>query len=102
MTARTYGIDEALAELGVTAETLTDAERSALDDDGYVILPDMIDAGRLEEMRARYEYLMEQEGASAGKEVHQEAGTRRLSDLVNNSCSPAVKPSTPRQTSCWR
>jgi ectoine hydroxylase-related dioxygenase (phytanoyl-CoA dioxygenase family) len=97
-----YGIDNALAELGVTADTLTDAERRALDDDGYVILPGVIDAEWLDAMRDRYEYLMEKEGASAGKEVHQEKGTRRLSDLANKGEVFDSVYTNPRLLACVR
>ena len=34
-------------------------------------------------MRKRLDELVDEEGGEAGKEVHQEAGATRLSDLVN-------------------
>lgn len=76
-------IQEALAALGVTDTTLTQEQKRFLDEHGYLILPDVIDAAWLEALRDKYEHLMVKEGASAGTEVHQEQGTRRLADLVN-------------------
>ncbi|GCE13036.1 phytanoyl-CoA dioxygenase family protein [Tengunoibacter tsumagoiensis] len=76
-------INEALAELGVTSDTLSQEEKRQLDEQGYLLFPELIDGVLLEQLRAKYEELMEKEGQSAGLEVHQEQGTRRLSDLVN-------------------
>jgi ectoine hydroxylase-related dioxygenase (phytanoyl-CoA dioxygenase family) len=76
-------ITTALTELGVTSGDLTDKERARLDEDGFVPLEGMLDAGRLEAMRRRTAELTAAEGERAGLEVHQEAGTDRLADLVN-------------------
>lgn len=81
--ARITTIQDALAALGVTSTTLSDEEKRQLDEQGYVLFPGLIDEAWLEQLRAKYEELMEKEGQSAGQEVHQEKGTRRLSDLVN-------------------
>ena len=80
---RATSIEEALAQLGVTENTLSEAEKEALDRDGFLLLPGLIEPEWLEQLRQTYETLMAKEGALAGIEVHQEAGTRRLSDLVN-------------------
>lgn len=72
-----------LAALGVGETTLTEAEKRSLDVDGYVLLYGVLDAGWIGRLRAVYEALMQKEGQSAGFEVHQEKGTRRLADLVN-------------------
>ncbi len=73
----------ALAELGVNDDLLTAAERTALDNDGFLPLPGILTMARVEAIRARLDELLAAEGDDAGKEVHQEAGTQRLSDLVN-------------------
>ena len=78
-------IHEALEALGVTAHTLSEEEKRQLDEQGYVIFPGIMSDSWLEALRAKYEELMAKEGQSAGLEVHQEKGTRRLSDLVNKS-----------------
>lgn len=78
-------MEEALAALGVTEDTLTSEEKRSLDERGYVLFPNVIGDEWLAKLRNVYEELMEKEGANAGKEVHQETGTRRLADLVNKS-----------------
>jgi ectoine hydroxylase-related dioxygenase (phytanoyl-CoA dioxygenase family) len=76
-------IEEAMQALDVTEYTLSEEEKNGLDEKGFVVFTDMLDTAKLEEIRAKYEVLMEKEGMNAGKEVHQEEGARRLSDLVN-------------------
>ncbi len=76
-------ITQALHDLGTTSDVITDQNRRDLDENGYTVLPNIIDAEWLEALRQRFEELCEREGLTAGIEVHQEKGTRRLSDLVN-------------------
>jgi ectoine hydroxylase-related dioxygenase (phytanoyl-CoA dioxygenase family) len=76
-------MQECLAALGVTENTLTADERRALDEDGFVVFHGVLDSVWIDRLREKYEVLMEREGQTAGKEVHQEQGTRRLADLVN-------------------
>jgi ectoine hydroxylase-related dioxygenase (phytanoyl-CoA dioxygenase family) len=73
----------ALAELGVTEGTLDAATRERLDRDGYAPLPGVLTDGQIAAIRARLAELTAAEGQNAGLEVHQEAGTDRLADLVN-------------------
>jgi ectoine hydroxylase-related dioxygenase (phytanoyl-CoA dioxygenase family) len=82
---RAMDIKTALAALGVRGDTLTQAQRDALDHDGFLPLPDILTEQQIAAFRARLDELVVQEGDEAGKEVHQEAGTDRLSDLVNKS-----------------
>ncbi|PSR20531.1 MAG: phytanoyl-CoA dioxygenase [Sulfobacillus acidophilus] len=76
-------MEKALSSLGVTDDTLTDEERTRLDEDGYLLFPGLIEPGWLSALQARFDELLAEEGALAGTEVHQEPGTRRLSDLMN-------------------
>ena len=76
-------IQEAMKACGVTETTLSLDEKKSLDEKGYVIFQRLVDSVWLKQLQDTYERLMEKEGQSAGLEVHQEAGTRRLSDLVN-------------------
>lgn len=76
-------INTALNELGVTEQTLSPEEKAALDRDGYLPLPGILSPEQVVAMNARLAALLAEEGGDAGKEVHQEAGTDRLSDLVN-------------------
>jgi len=83
ITQKVENIEEALRQLGVTETTLSDAEKESLDRDGYLLVPGVIGPEWLARLRQVYEDLMEKEGEKAGLEVHQEAGTRRLADLIN-------------------
>ena len=76
-------ITQALKDLGATADAISEQTRRDLDENGYAVLPGIIDGEWLEALRKRFEEICEREGAAAGMEVHQEKGTRRLSDLVN-------------------
>ncbi len=76
-------IASALAQLGVTEQTLDPATRERLDRDGYAPLPAMLTDEQLDRARTRVAELAAAEGDAAGREVHQEAGTDRLADLVN-------------------
>ena len=76
-------ITQALDDLGVRADLLNEEERWDLDKKGFVFFYDIIDPKWLEALRVRFEELCEKEGVHAGIEVHQEEGTRRLSDLPN-------------------
>ena len=76
-------VQEALTTLGITDDTLTQPEKDFLDQNGYLPLANMLSPEQIARMRSRLDELIAAEGEDAGKEVHQEAGTIRLSDLVN-------------------
>ncbi|KWV34166.1 phytanoyl-CoA dioxygenase family protein [Micromonospora rifamycinica] len=76
-------IGTALGDLGVTDDTLSEDERARLDTDGFLVLPGILAAQQLETIRRRLAELSAEEGDRAGTEVHREAGTDRLADLVN-------------------
>ena len=76
-------IAEALKALDAEQEVLTAQNLKDLDDKGFTIFPRFLDEGWLLALRTRFEELCEKEGFHAGIEVHQEEGTRRLSDLCN-------------------
>ena len=76
-------ICEALAALGATVDRLTDNEREQLDSLGYLAIPNVMSAATIAAIRARQAELIDAEGEFAGAEVHREAGTDRLSDLIN-------------------
>jgi ectoine hydroxylase-related dioxygenase (phytanoyl-CoA dioxygenase family) len=73
----------ALAELGVTESTLDPETAGRLDRDGYAPLPGILSGAQLDAIRTRLAELLAAEGDQAGLEVHQEAGTDRLADLIN-------------------
>jgi ectoine hydroxylase-related dioxygenase (phytanoyl-CoA dioxygenase family) len=76
-------LSEALTALGVTDQTLTQAEKDQLDRDGFLPLANILSAQQIAQIIKRTDEMIAQEGQDAGKEVHQEVGTTRLSDLVN-------------------
>lgn len=62
---------------------LTDAERDALDEQGFLLLEGFMGDDLLAALRGRVEELFAAEGENAGAEFKQEAGCRRLANLVN-------------------
>ncbi len=76
-------IAEALHDLGVRSDSLSEQEKQQLDGDGYLPIPGVLSAERIEIICARQHELLDAEGDLAGAEVHREAGTDRLSDLIN-------------------
>ena len=77
-------ITSALDALGAHQGVLTEQNRNDLDEKGYAVLQDMPSTtSGSQRLRTRFEELCEKEGVHAGIEVHQEQGTRRLSDLCN-------------------
>jgi ectoine hydroxylase-related dioxygenase (phytanoyl-CoA dioxygenase family) len=73
----------ALRQLGATEDVLDADTRKRLDEDGFAPLPGILNTEQVEAFRVRLAELTAAEGDAAGREVHQEAGTDRLSDLVN-------------------
>ena len=59
--------------------------REQLDKEGFVVLPECVDQGLIEELVAEVERIWNDEGESAGAEFKQEANTRRLANLVDKS-----------------
>ena len=76
-------MDTVLHNLGVREDTLSGEEESFLDEQGYLPLPGLMSPEQVNIFRRRLEDLIRTEGEAAGAEVHQEAGTYRLSDLIN-------------------
>jgi ectoine hydroxylase-related dioxygenase (phytanoyl-CoA dioxygenase family) len=74
---------EALRQLGVTEDSLSADEREQLDTFGFVKLPDILSPAQVAAFNARLDALLAAEGDKAGMELHQEAGTERLADLIN-------------------
>jgi ectoine hydroxylase-related dioxygenase (phytanoyl-CoA dioxygenase family) len=90
----------ALADLGVTANSIDDSTRERLDRDGYAPLPEVLSQRQLAVIRARLAELLASEGDQAGLEVNQEAGTDRLADLVNKDPAFDVCSTDPRLLAC--
>jgi ectoine hydroxylase-related dioxygenase (phytanoyl-CoA dioxygenase family) len=90
----------ALAGLGVAADCIGDSTRERLDRDGYAPLPGALSQAQLAAIRSRLAGLLAAEGDKAGLEVHQEAGTDRLADLVNKDPAFDVCFTDPRLLAC--
>ena len=89
----------ALAELGVSAE-LDAGTREQLDRDGYAALTGVLSEEQVAAIRTRLAELLAAEGDRAGLEVHQEAGTDRLADLVNKGSAFEPCFTDPRVLAC--
>lgn len=62
---------------------ITRREQQQLDEQGYLVLPGLMEPELLGALRRRAEELFTEEGAQAGAEFKQEPNTRRLANLVN-------------------
>ena len=69
---------QALDDLGIGSNSLTEENKKELDEKGYTVLPGLIDDELLATLRERFEYLCVKEGVAAGTEEGQEAGTRSI------------------------
>jgi ectoine hydroxylase-related dioxygenase (phytanoyl-CoA dioxygenase family) len=76
-------METVLADCGVTDKTITQRHRDELDELGFTVFHNVIDAAWLAELRATFERLTAEEGERAGSEVSINPGIRRLADLVN-------------------
>jgi ectoine hydroxylase-related dioxygenase (phytanoyl-CoA dioxygenase family) len=74
---------EALVSMGVNQSVLTQDQKRQLDEDGFLYVPGVLLREQVDAINHRLAKLLEAEAENAGKEVHQEPGTDRLSDLIN-------------------
>ena len=76
-------MEQVLADLGVTSDLLTEVERKFLDEQGYLVIRDVLSPDQVKAFSSRLDELVKLEGEDAGKEVHQEEGTDRLANLID-------------------
>ena len=76
-------VDPKLIELGLESYSLSAEQIRQLDEQGYVVFENVIDAEWLRVLRKTFDTVYEAEGEEAGVEVAQMEGVRRLADLVN-------------------
>ena len=76
---------EALADIGVTSDSLSVDQRRALDEYGFFIVENYYSSAQLETVRTTIDALLAMEGERGGHEVHIEAGAPRLSNVLNKS-----------------
>ena len=79
----TLGFAESLSALGVTSSLLTSGQQQLLDEQGFVILPNVLEPDVVSKLACRFDEIVASEGDRAGLEVHQEPGTARLANLVD-------------------
>ena len=72
-------IEDVLREHNVTEATLSASEKESLDRLGYVVLPDVIDAGWLARLRAAFERAVAPEPTTTDDK---RSGTRQAGDLI--------------------
>lgn len=89
-------MNTALDALGVREDTLSAAEKTHLDTQGFLVLPAILSPDQLSAIGQRLDELLGLEGDQAGLEVHQEQGTERLANLVNKGAIFAVCFTHPR------
>jgi ectoine hydroxylase-related dioxygenase (phytanoyl-CoA dioxygenase family) len=73
-------IEDALSRLGVNANTLSPGEKHALDEQGYMVLPDAIDKVWLGQLRAAFDRVSSRQPQAVASK---NSGTVHLKDLVN-------------------
>ena len=76
-------LQTALSTFGVTDTTLNAGEIKQLDDKGFLPLPNLLSTGQVTATRQRITEITAVEGEGAGKEFRQEAGSERLSNLID-------------------
>ena len=76
-------MDSELLGRGFVPRPLTDAQRSALDTEGFLVLEAIISPDWLAGLRQVFDEIHDREGDKAGEEVAQMEGVRRLADLIN-------------------
>ena len=89
-------IDQALREFGARDDTLSSEEKDFLDVNGYLPLENILTQEQIAKMIHRLDELAALEGEDAGKELHQEGGTIRVSNLVNKGPMFEIGFSHPR------
>src|SRR6516225_3210827 len=76
---------QALRELGVTPNTLSEGQIRQFDELGYVIVENVLSPEDCEKMRSEFERIHANEKENGGHEVHVEPGARRISNIFNKS-----------------
>jgi ectoine hydroxylase-related dioxygenase (phytanoyl-CoA dioxygenase family) len=68
--------DEVLASLGASPRSMTQAQRLALDEGGYLVIPSVVGSAVLDGLRSTFDRACEQQGIRAG-------GTRHPAGLID-------------------
>lgn len=76
---------QAIRDLGVTPSTLSEAQKKALDEQGFFIVENALTAEDCARMRDAFERIHATEKEQGGHEVHVEPGARRISNIFNKT-----------------
>src|SRR5262245_22132913 len=95
------GIEVALARLGVSATTLTEAERDALDADGFIVLREAMARAEVAGLREEFERAIEEAAGAPAVEprepaMRKETGTRHVAGLLSRGAKIRVVAFHPR------
>lgn len=74
-------LDQLFEAVGVTEDTLSPAEKESLDQQGFLIVPGLLDRKWLEQLRAAFERLLEEHEKTNGNHARQATGTRHVDGL---------------------
>ncbi len=77
--------EEAIKALGVRDGDMTEEQRESLDAKGYFVLDDVLSRTECAAIAAEIDRIARAEGEAAGREVSQELGAVRISDVFNKS-----------------
>ena len=76
---------QALRELGVTPNTLSQAQKRQFEDEGFFIVENVLSLKDCAAMREEFERIHAAEKNQGGHEVHVEPGARRISNIFNKT-----------------
>jgi len=76
---------QALRELGVKPDTLSPAQLKQFDEQGFIIVENVLTVDDCAKMRDAFERIHAAENDKGGHEVHVEPGARRLSNIFNKT-----------------
>lgn len=72
-----------LDALGANIDQLTDKQKLDLDNNGFILVEDVIDPFWIETLKTRFDEITKEEGENAAKEHHKETGAPRIANLIN-------------------
>ena len=76
---------QALREIGLDGAALSDAQRRALDEQGYFLVEGVYSKAECREMAEEFDRLTAIERDKGGHEVHVEPGAPRVSNIFNKT-----------------
>jgi ectoine hydroxylase-related dioxygenase (phytanoyl-CoA dioxygenase family) len=76
---------QALHQLGIEMDCISAEQKRQLDDDGFFIVENVLNASDIQNMGEEFERVHAAEKDHGGHEVHVEPGARRISNIFNKS-----------------